>query len=427
MRFVVAQIGARHGYAVPAILEKAGMLERFYTDITADIGFGRWLVKCGPLMGFRRAAARLAARRVPDCIRPRTTTFARPCFWFACNRALCPPDAEDRFRQQLRWSRALGFAMVRRGLGNATHLYSTLGECGPLLAESKRRGLRVVTEIYILLSTERIVERENDLFPDWEPQPIDGDAIRREFPGENELIARTDFAVCPSEAVRCDLEQNFGFPAQRSAVVPYGLDESWFEESSRSVTGRVLFVGTVCLRKGIHYLAMAAGYLRAKGRCYEFRVAGDFTPQIANHPDAKHLNFLGRIPRRELRREYAAADVFVLPSLAEGSAEATYEALAGGLPVVTTAASGSVVRDGIDGRIIPERDPAALAMAIEQIIENRPLRAKMGKSAGTRAFGYTLDCYGERLVTALRSFAVGQPFQAAGSGRFPAPCSSLLI
>jgi glycosyltransferase involved in cell wall biosynthesis len=413
MRFIVAQIGARHGYAVPTILEKAGMLERFYTDMTANVGFGRWFVRCGPLVGFRRAARRLAARRVPDCIRARTATFVPPCFWFACNRALCRPDAEDRFREQLRWSRALGFAMVRRGLGKATHLYSTLGECGPLLAESKRRGLSVVTEIYILLSTERILKHENDCFPDWEPQPIDAAAIRREFPGEDELVARTDFAVCPSDAVRGDLEQNFGFPAGRSAVVPYGLNESWFGGPARPVAGRLLFVGTACLRKGIHYFAMAAAHLRARGRAYEFRVAGDVTSQTANHPYAKQLNFLGRIPRDQLRQEYATADVFVLPSLAEGSAEAAYEALAAGLPVITTTASGSVVRDAIDGRIIPERDATALARAIEQIVENRTLRARLAKSARSRARDYTLERYSERLVTALNSFAVGQPFQGS--------------
>ena len=49
--------------------------------------------------------------------------------------------------------------------------------------------------------------------------------------------------------------------------------------------------------------------------------------------------------------------MFVLPSLAEGSAEVTYEAIAAGVPVVTTRAAGSVVRDGIEGRIVPERDP----------------------------------------------------------------------
>ena len=95
--------------------------------------------------------------------------------------------------------------------------------------------------------------------------------------------------------------------------------------------------------------------------------------------------------------------MFVLPSLAEGSAEATYEALAAGVPVVTTRAAGSVVRDGIDGRIVPERDPVALADAIAEIVEDRDKRARMSEAARERARDYTWERYGERLVGALQT------------------------
>lgn len=103
-----------------------------------------------------------------------------------------------------------------------------------------------------------------------------------------------------------------------------------------------------------------------------------------------------------MRREFAGADVFVLPSLAEGSAEVTYEALACGVPVITTKAAGSVVRDGIEGRIVPERDPDAVAAAILEIVEDREKRNRMAFAARERARHYTWDRYGERLVTALR-------------------------
>jgi len=404
VRFVVAQIGARRGYAVPAILEQAGLLEHFYTDLTADVGLGRWLVKCGPLMGFGRAASRLARRRLPECIRGKTTTFAWPSLWFGCNRALCERDPAEKFREQLRWDRTLGSAMVRRGFGQATHLYTMLGECAPILAEARRRGLGIVTEVYILLSTERILKREHNAFPAWETAAPDFDAVRREFPEQEALLTHTDFAVCPSEVVRRDLVENFGFPAARSDVVPYGLDKSWLSLHPRTVAGRVLFVGTAGLRKGIHYLGAAAGLLRARRRNYEFQVAGDVSPQTAIQPECRCLEFLGRVPPDQMRQLYVTADVFVLPSLAEGSAEATYEALAAGLPVITTAAAGSVVRDGIDGRIVPERDAVALARAIEELVENRPARARMSAAARRRALDYELERYGERLMAALRSF-----------------------
>lgn len=389
---------------MPAILESAGMLEHFYTDMTANTGLGKWLVRCRPRLGFEGPLGRLGGRRVPEWILGKTTSLAWPTLWAACNRALCPPDPAAKFREQLRWSRHLGSAMVRGGFGNATHLYSMIGECAPMLVEAKRLGITIISEIYILLSTERIVAKERQQFPEWEPPQPDLDGIRREFAQTEVLLTHTDFAVCPSEAVRADLEENFGFPCRRTAVVPYGVNQSWLALRPQPQAGRVLFVGTADLRKGIHYLAMAAGVLHECGRRYEFRIAGNVTLHIANQPLCRHLTFLGRIPRDRIHEEYASADVLVLPSLAEGSAEVTYEALAAGIPVITTSAAGSVVRDGIEGRLVPERDPMALALAIEQVVENRSLRASMAARARRRASYYTLERYGERLLAALRSF-----------------------
>jgi glycosyltransferase involved in cell wall biosynthesis len=110
------------------------------------------------------------------------------------------------------------------------------------------------------------------------------------------------------------------------------------------------------------------------------------------------------VPRDRIHEEFQQADVFVLPSLAEGSAEVTYEALAAGVPLVVTAAAGSVARDGIEGRIVPECDPAALADAIEQIVEDRAVRNRMAGAARERAREFTWEKYGERLVGTLRSF-----------------------
>src|SRR6185503_19097558 len=94
---------------------------------------------------------------------------------------------------------------------------------------------------------------------------------------------------------------------------------------------------------------------------FEFRVAGNVTPRVAQQSICRPLKFLGRVPRAGMVSEFARADVLVLPSLAEGSAEVTYEALACGVPVITTPEAGSVVRDGVEGRIVPSRDPEALA------------------------------------------------------------------
>jgi glycosyltransferase involved in cell wall biosynthesis len=162
------------------------------------------------------------------------------------------------------------------------------------------------------------------------------------------------------------------------------------------------------LRKGIHYFAMAVEKLVALGIRCEFRVVGNVQRSVADQKHCRHLTFLGRIPRADMAQEYAAADVFVLPSLSEASAEAIYEALACGIPIVTTWETGSVVRDSIEGRIVPSRDPEALANAIAEIVEDRQLRARMAHAARERASDFTWERYGERLVAALKSLAASE-------------------
>jgi hypothetical protein len=380
------------------------MLERFYTDLAGNSGLGRWLVKCGPLLGLKDDAARLASRRLPDSIKAKTVTFGWPSLRFIFNRRRNSEGAAARFREQLRWNGLLGLAMVERGFGDATHVYTMLGEFGPVLNAARQRGLATVTEIYISLSTERILIQEQKSFSGWEQTPVDLESVRREFPNETGLLSNTNIAVCPSEVVRRDLVDNFRFSPARSVVVPYGVAPCWLTLQTNPVPGRVLFVGTAGLRKGIQYLAMSAKRLRGRARRYEFRIAGEATAQTANQTLCESLTFLGRVARDRVHGEYASADVFVLPTLAEGSAEATYEALAAGVPVVTTAAAGSVVRNEIEGFIVPERDSVALATAIERVVESRRLRSAMSLAARERARDYVLERYGERLVNALHSF-----------------------
>jgi glycosyltransferase involved in cell wall biosynthesis len=71
---------------------------------------------------------------------------------------------------------------------------------------------------------------------------------------------------------------------------------------------------------------------------------------------------------------------------------------------VTTLEAGSVVRDGSDGRIVPSRDPEALANAIAEIVEDRQKRERISRAAREQARCYTWARYGERLVEALKSF-----------------------
>ena len=96
------------------------------------------------------------------------------------------------------------------------------------------------------------------------------------------------------------------------------------------------------------------------------------------------------MPRSRILDEFRRADVFVLPTLCDSFALVHLEAMACGVPVITTPNCGSVVRAGVDGFIVPIRDAAAIADKVELLLTDRALRARMGRSARERAEGVHL-------------------------------------
>ncbi|MBC7939604.1 MAG: glycosyltransferase family 4 protein, partial [Chitinophagaceae bacterium] len=95
-----------------------------------------------------------------------------------------------------------------------------------------------------------------------------------------------------------------------------------------------------------------------------------------------------------LAQRYREASVFVLPTLMEGMPLVVLEAMACGLPVVVTRnGPAGIVRDGVDGFIVPERDPGAIAHCLQRLYDDPVLRARMGRSAATRALEFSWDVY----------------------------------
>mgnify|MGYP000963981138 FL=1 len=393
-KYIGVQFGARRAYAVPTLLEEAGLLEWFYTDLCGNAGAGRLLASL-PSALQRGALKRLARREVPESIRAKTVTFPRQTFRHFLRQA--SGKYKTAVGDDILWEAfdtELGRAMIRRGLGQSTHIFSMAGECLPFIEHAHQQGRTVVTEFYSMPSRREIYRDEWRRFPELEDEP--DDAYVNWYAEKQRQVCRvTNWAIAPSQHVIDDLTGNFGFPRERCFVVPYAVHESWLETQNDPVPGRVLFVGLAGMGKGIHYTGMAQQLLNDPR--IEFRIVGWASERVRKYRLCQGLNFVGFVPRSEVREEFRRADIFILPSLFEGSAEVTYEALASGLPVITTPATGSVVRDGIEGFIVPERDPNALAERIRQLMEDRALRERMSAAAKERARHFTWKQYGERL------------------------------
>ena len=398
---VVAQLGARMHYAVPAILARANMLERLYTDTYAPRAI-RSVLKGASRLG--PASLRRWLGRVPaDIPEDKIVSFGGmglEYYW----RQRSVESAKSPIAAHLWVGEEFCRRIISRGLGNADSVYTYNTAGLELLQYARARGVFAVTEQTIApgIIQEELLETEAAAHPQWEiPRAVDPlrHAIHER---ERQEWEASDLIVCGSEFVR-DGIRAVGGPVDKCCVVPYGIrpPAKLMAKESCHKPLRVLTVGAVGLRKGTPYVFAAARSLKGKAT---FRMVGslDITPQAQGLLRAD-VSLLGAVPRSEIHQQFAWADVFLLPSICEGSATVCYEALAYGLPVITTPNAGSVVRDGVDGFIVPIRDSEAIVDRIERLADNEDLWAAMSQSAVKRASEHTLDKYGERLISALKS------------------------
>ena len=398
--FLVAQLGARMHYAIPRMLQEAGMLSHFYTDICAVKDWPRAL---SLLPGrLRPAGVKRLLGRVPAGVPSDKITAFTSFGWEYRNRRAATRTSAELARTHLWAGERFCGLVLDKGMGGANGVYTFNSAGLELLAEAKRKGLRAVMEQTI---APREIERsllrdEQERFPDWEPQIFDDEALGEFIAREHAEWEQADMILCGSEFVRDGIAASGG-PAEKCRVVPYGVDVKFqFEERTRHAGPlRVLTVGAVGLRKGSPYVLEAARQLKGIA---EFRMVGSAgVLPAARSRLAETVELLGAVPRSEMRRHFAWADVFLLPSLCEGSATVVYEALAAGLPVVCTPNTGSVVRHGEDGFIVPVRDVQAIVDALNSLAHMPDLLRDMALRARDRAGMFTLEHYRRRLLSAL--------------------------
>lgn len=401
MRAIVCHVGSRREYAVPAVFAQADMLEIFYTDMCAAKGLGRLARSLSHIAPLGRDALRSLSHRIPpQAVAART--IALDSLGLGIRRRMKGASPTEQLRQWNEIFEMFGQKMISKGFGEADLFYSLMGEAGPALAEAQKRGMKTAADVYISPSWDRFLSEEHQRFPDWGAAPATfSDALGEGFRPYAHMIDHADLLVCPSPFVRQDLIENFGVASERTVIVPYAVASHWLELETRPERGRILFLGTADLRKGIHHFALAAQKLRAEGDDYEFVVAGGVTPSIREKGESMGLTFLGRVPRSRMPAELARADVVVLPSIAEGSAGATYEALGAGIPLVATAATGAVARDGIEGMIMDIPDASRIAEAVGTIVADRALRNRMSAAARKKAQDFSWERFGERLRAVL--------------------------
>ena len=322
-------------------------------------------------------------------------------------------------RSLARW-RTIGFdARLARTIDRTRpELLLAFSDVGSMAALPLCRRLGIKTIVSMVHGDVReeqeLLARETVSSPDFMPIYLGRGALDRRILAwlhERRLrdLALSDLVLVPSDHIAETLMRH-GTPAGKIRVIPYAADCRRFRPLDGKQHGSdctFLFAGGISHRKGIKYLLEAWRQIRRPG--WRLQLVGPLPGDLGPlEPYIEIVEPLGRVSHAEMPERMASADVFVFPSLFEGSAVVTYEALATGLPCVVTPNAGSVVRDGIEGFIVPGGDVDSLAQRMVQLARAPELRARMAGDARCRALAFDWPRYHDSLVTAVED-VLGAP------------------
>jgi len=273
--------------------------------------------------------------------------------------------------------------------------------------ESFRRvskGLKIIEQpIGYNRAAIGLFKEEKSLFPQFADSITFNDGNVKYLERIDEEIYLADLILVPSQFVKKTFV-DYGFDERKFKINQYG---AWLaptekikvnEEKKDPLT--LLFVGQLSQRKGIKYLLdsvkeMKKNHLDIKmiivGKVYG---RGKWFSEYRDYID----EYFPSVPRSQIHEIYKKADVFVLPSLFEGSALVVYEALAFGLPCIVTENTGSdAIVEKVNGFVIPIRESQIIVEIINYLDKNREVLTQMKQNALNTSYNLSWENYRNRL------------------------------
>ena len=188
---------------------------------------------------------------------------------------------------------------------------------------------------------------------------------------------------------------HYGLDRKKAVVIRPAVDPAYFTPSiqpSNNPRFRVITTGSLIWRKGYEYALLAVKQLIDASIDAEFHIIGEgperqrilFTVNDLGLEERVILH--GKLPPDEVRSQLQQSDIFLLSSLSEGISNAVLEAMSCGLPVVTTDCGGmrEAVTNGVEGIVVPVRNPDLMAEALTKLARDNELRLRMGEAGRAR-------------------------------------------
>jgi glycosyltransferase involved in cell wall biosynthesis len=228
---------------------------------------------------------------------------------------------------------------------------------------------------------------------------------------------RADAVACLNRAEAEFLTARRWVAPGRLRMMGHGVPPEFFGPARVPRTIRtMLFVGQWLPMKGVRYLRDAAVPLLREDSSMRMICAGTLASErtvLADFPRElqPQITVIPRVDQVALAALYREADVFVFPSLYEAFSRAIAEAMASGLPIITTevGVAADALRDQESALVVPKRTAAAIVAAVRRLQADPGLSARLGAAAAAAADEYRLDAVEPRTITMILAEAGAAP------------------
>jgi glycosyltransferase involved in cell wall biosynthesis len=260
-------------------------------------------------------------------------------------------------------------------------------------------------QVHNIPRRSRLTATVHDLTVKLMPQLHTPGNVRAETRFYEAILKRADGLLADSESTKQDAVSLLGIHPDKISVVYPGVDERFFQSTTRHIElacrkhglGKpyILFVGTIEPRKNVDILLDAYAQLPTSLRDhFELVVAGPVgwaAGPTVNRLRSKlpGVRLLGYVPERDLPAITAGATVFVYPSLYEGFGFPVAQAMAAGVPVITSNISSLPEVVGDAALLIDPRSSSELRAAMDRVLTSPAVQEQLGKSAQQRARSFT--------------------------------------
>lgn len=405
--FVVANPGALPWLeAAGGALVRAGALGRYHAPVIIGPK-AESLIRTLPRTLAESLMGELHRRSLPPILRTqavRRTATSSELLRLAAVRSRLPSSVSTRMLRH--HARFFDLQVSRQLVASDLGVLVAAGSARRTLARATQLGVASFLDCSIAhhRTTISLLREEARLVPEFAPT----------LPSIRILEAMS--AELDSELVLADRMLSFSTFETQSFVeagidrahiiqIPPGVDLDLFRPRPRIDDGvfRILFVGQITQRKGISYLLEAFRLARIPRS--ELVLAGAPYGTTGPWAGTAHVRHRPAVARSELPAAYSISDVYVMPSIVEGSCLTALEAMASGLPIVVSANTGTpdVIEEGREGHVVPIRDSEAIAERLRELYADPDRRRHMGVAARRRAEQLSWEHYGQRVAHELRA------------------------